>query len=65
MQFLSLQGVFLKKFAIIRGQCIVGSPFSFVSSGFLTRREINAGRIVLFKSPIKPNNFSSDKKHNL
>ena len=34
-------------------------------SGFLIRRKINAARIVLFKSTIKLNNFSSDKKHNL
>ena len=31
-------------------QCIVGSPFNFVFSGCLTRRKINAARIVLFKS---------------
>ena len=31
----------------------------------LTRRKINAARIVLLKSTIKLNNFSSDKKHNL
>ena len=33
--------------------------------GCLTRRKINATRIVLFKSTIKLNNFSSDKKYNL
>ena len=36
-----------------------------VFSGCLTRREINAAGIVLFKSTIKLNNSSSDKKHNL
>ena len=46
-------------------QYIVGSPFSFVFSGCLTRPEINAASIVLFKSSMKLNNFSSDKKHNL
>ena len=34
-------------------------------SGYLTRPVINAARIVLIKSTIKLNNFSSDKKHNL
>ena len=34
-------------------------------SGCLTRRVINAARIVSFKSTIKLNNFSSEKKHNL
>ena len=45
-------------------QCIVVSLFSFVFSGCLTRRAINAARIVLFKSTIRLNNLSSDKKHN-
>ena len=36
----------------------------FFFSGCLTRRVINAARIVLFKSTIRLNNFSSDKKHN-
>ena len=34
-------------------------------SGCLTRDVINAARIVSFKSTIKLNKFSSDKKHNL
>ena len=46
-------------------QCIVGSSFNFVFSGCLTRRKINAARIVLLKSTIKFNKFSSDKKNNL
>ena len=46
-------------------QYIVVSPFSFVFSGCLTRCVINAARIVLFKSAVKLNNFSSDKKHDL
>ena len=44
---------------------IIVLPFSFVFSGCLTRHVINAARTVLFKSTIKLNNFSSDKKHNL
>ena len=35
----------------------VGSTLSVVLSGCLTRREINAARIVLFKSTIKLNKF--------
>ena len=46
-------------------QYIVVSPISFALSGYLTRRVINAARVVLFKSTIKLNNFSSDEKHNL
>ena len=45
-------------------QYIVGSLFSFFSSGCLTRRVINAARIDLFKSTIKLINLSFDKKHN-
>ena len=45
-------------------QYIVVSLFSFVFPRCLTRRVINASRIVLFKSTIKLNNLSSDKKHN-
>ena len=45
-------------------QYIVVSLFSFVFSGCLTRCIINAARIVLFKSTIRLNNLSSDKKHN-
>ena len=33
-------------------------------SGCLTRRVINAARILLFKSTNRVNNLSSDKKHN-
>ena len=43
---------------------IVVSLFSFVFSGRLTRRVINAERLLLFKSTIRLNNLSSDKKHN-
>ena len=55
----------LKKFAIIREQYIVLLLFGFVFSGCLTRRVINAARIVLLKSTIELNYFPSDKKHNL
>ena len=48
-----------------REQCIVVLLFNFVFSGCLTRCKINVARIVLFKSTIKLNNYSSDKKHNL
>ena len=55
----------LKNLLECREQYIVGSPFSFVFPGCLTRRPINAARIVLIKSTINLNNFSSAKKHNL
>ena len=45
-------------------QYIVVSLFSFVFSGCVTRRVINAARIVLFKSTIRLSNLSSDEKHN-
>ena len=54
----------LKKIAIFRGTVLVVWLFNFVFSGCLTRRTINAARIVVFKSTIKLNNLSSDKKHN-
>ena len=47
-----------------REQYIVVLLFGFVFSGCLTRRVINAARIVLFKSTIRLNNLSPDKKHN-
>ena len=46
-------------------QYIVGSPFNFVFVRVSDKTKINAARIVLFKSIIELNNFSSDKKHNL
>ena len=58
-----IQGV-SKKLLYSGEQYIVVSLFSFVSSGCLTRRVINAARIVLFKSAIRLNNLLSDKKHN-
>ena len=47
-----------------REQYIVVLLFRFVFSGCLTRCVINAATIVLFKSTIRLNNLSSDKKHN-
>ena len=58
-----MQGV-SKNLLYFGEQYIVVSLSSFVFSGCLTRGVINAARIVLFKSTIKPNNLSSDKKHN-
>ena len=46
----------LKKLQKSEEQYIVVSLFSFV---FPTRRVINAARIVLFKSTMKLNNFTS------
>ena len=61
--FYIIQGV-SKNLPYSGEQYTVVSLFSFVFSWCLTRRVINAARIVLFKSTIKPNNLSSDKKHN-
>ena len=43
-------------------QYILVSLFSFVFSGCLARRVVNAARIVLFKYTVRLNNLSSDKK---
>ena len=52
-----------KKFAIFRGTVHWSFAVWFCFfSGCLTRCVINAARIVLFKSIIKLNNLSSDKK---
>ena len=45
-------------------QYIIVSLFSFVFSGCLRRRVINAARMALFKSTIRLNNLSSDNKYN-
>ena len=56
----------LKKFAIIReNSTLLFRRLVLFFSRCLTRRVINAARIVLFKSTIKLDNFSSEKKHNL
>ena len=60
---MTIQGV-PKKLLYSREQYIVVLLFGFVFSGCLTRCVINAARIVLFKSTIRLNNLSSDKKHN-
>ena len=43
-------------------QYFVVLPFSFVFPGCLTRRVINAARVVLPEFTMKLNNFASDKK---
>ena len=58
----SIQGV-PKKLLYSGEQYIIVSLFSCVFSRCLTTRVINAARIVLFKSTIRLNNLSSDKKH--
>ena len=46
-------------------QCIVGSPFNFVFIRVSDKTQNKCSKNNLFKSTIKLNNFSSDKKHNL
>ena len=46
-------------------QYIVGSLFNFVFVRASDKTQNKCSKIVLFKSTIKLNNFSSDKKHNL
>ena len=64
MEIMKLTTGCLKKLLYSGEQYIVVTLFSFVFSGCVTRRVINAARIVLFKSTIKLNNLSLDKKHN-
>ena len=65
---LRIQGV-LKSLLYSGEQYIIISLFSYVFSGCLTTHVINAARIVLlqflvlFKTTIRLNNLSSDKKH--